>query len=109
MQNVPHVVVVGFDVAHCRSDVRVIQQVLGEVDVPFGLLHQVGRQRVPEAMRCHADPEPVDQLLVHRFDLVGIHLPTFVVSREAIHVEQLVFGGEASSASLIDEPTNVRC
>lgn len=57
MQHVSHVVVIGFDVTHRCGDVRVVQQVFGDVDVPFRLFHQVGGQRVPEPVRCHTHAE----------------------------------------------------
>lgn len=62
--------IVGLDVAHRRGDVRMIQQILGEVDIPLRLLHQVGRERVSEAVWRHPHSKLVDQLFVHRLDLV---------------------------------------
>ncbi|MFO7013548.1 hypothetical protein P3E16_32195, partial [Pseudomonas aeruginosa] len=44
-----HLIQVHFDVAHRRLNVRVVQQALGDMDVSLGLLHQVTRQRMPEA------------------------------------------------------------
>lgn len=94
-------VVVGFDVAHRRRDVGVIQQVFGEMDVSLRLLHQVCGERMSETMRRHAYAELIDQFFVHRLDLVGLHNRAFVMPRESIDIEQLIFGLETSAIRFV--------
>jgi len=108
MQHVSHVVVIGLDVTHRCGDVRVVQQVFGDVDVPFRLFHQVSGQCVPEPVRCHTHAELPDQLLVHRLDLIGGHDSPPVVPRESVDVEQLIPRLESKTISFVQQPTDMR-
>lgn len=67
------------------------------------LLHQVTRQRMPEAMRCHAHADFLRQLPVHGFDLIAVHFLARVMGREAIDVEQLIRALDSRGLGFIQE------
>ena len=55
------------------SDIGVVHQALSQVDIAFGLAHQIRCQGVPETMWRHARLEFIHELAVHPLYLISVH------------------------------------
>ena len=95
LQRKPHLADVHVDVFQGSTDAPMAQKILDDVQVAFGLPHQISGNRMPESVWAHVHPELATERRVETRELIHIHRSAHMSLRKFVHVEQLLGGTES--------------